>query len=331
MLAGGEGWGELAVERRDLTPQEEAVYRLVLEQGQIPVVEVKQQPGGEDALTHLMDFGLLAIDPVFPDLVAAVDPTLATARQSSRVLEEVVRDLAWVSRLPQSTSALAQQYWRAQKSQSGVIEVVTGLQVISQRLGLLLESSRRQLLTIHPEPRRPEAALESVLGRDLDVIQRGVDVRSIYLSPVRRQIAVRAYMEAVTAAGAGIRTLPRLPLRQFIIDDTAIVPHQTDSNAAVFIQDPSTVNSMVEVFELLWSLGEDFPGRMNREDHVGETLLTVMRMLVDGKSTRQISRELKLSERMVTRLRAEINDEYGTDSAIRLGWLLRERFPNGIK
>ncbi|MFC1400047.1 MULTISPECIES: hypothetical protein [Streptacidiphilus] len=319
------------MERRDLTPQEEAVYRLVLEQGQIPAVEVKQQPGGEDALAHLMEFGLLAIDPVFPDIVAAVDPSLAAARQSSRVLEEIVRDLVWVSRLPQATSALAQQYWRAQKSQSGVIEVVTGLQVIGQRLGLLLESSRRRMLTIHPEPRRPETALESVLGRDLDVIQRGVDVRSIYLSPVRRQVAVRAYMEAVTAAGAGIRTLPKLPLRQFIIDDTAIVPHQGDSNAAVFIQDPSTVNAMVEFFELLWSLGEDFPGQMSREEQIGETLLTVIRMLVDGKSTRQISRELKLSERMVTRLRAEINDEYGTDSAIRLGWLLRERFPDGIK
>jgi DNA-binding NarL/FixJ family response regulator len=77
-------------------------------------------------------------------------------------------------------------------------------------------------------------------------------------------------------------------------------------------------------------LGEDFMPRPGQEAPTDKTLLTVMRMLVDGMSTRQIARNLQLSERMVTRIRAEINEEYGTDSAIRLGWLLHERFPNGI-
>jgi sugar-specific transcriptional regulator TrmB len=323
--------GERAVERRDLTPQEEAVYRLVLEQGQIPVAEVKQQSGGEDALAYLMEFGLLAIDPVTPDFVAAVDPAVAAARQSSRVLEEVVRDLGWVSRLPQSTAAIAQQYWTAQRSQSGVIEVVTGVPAIGQRLDLLLDTCKKRVLTMHPEPSRATAALESVLGRDLDAIQRGADMRMLYLSPVRRQLAVQEYAKAVTAAGAGIRTLPQLPLRQFVIDDTVIIPFQGDTGTAVFIQDPSTVAAMVEVFELLWRMAEDFMPKTDHGEQVDETLLTVMHMLVEGRSTRQIARDLNLSERMVTRLRAEINTEFGTDSAVRLGWLLHEKFPKGIR
>ncbi|WP_042402971.1 LuxR C-terminal-related transcriptional regulator [Streptacidiphilus carbonis] len=319
------------MERRDLTPQEEAVYGLVLEQGKVPVAEVKSQPNGEEALTHLMAFGLLATNPLYPDVVVAVDPALAVARQSSRVLEEIARDLGWVSRLPQNTATLAQQYWTAQKAQSGLIEVVRGAPAIGQRLELLLDSCRTRMLTVHPEASRRAPEIESVLGRDLDVIQRGADVRILYLAPVRRQVAVQAYVKAVTAVGARVRTLPRLPLRQFVIDNVVIVPYQGDVSAAVFIQDPSTVAAMVEVFELLWTLGEDFTPRTSREEQVEETLLTVMRMLVEGASTRQIARELGLSERMVTRLRAEISDEYDTDSAVRLGWLLRERYPNGIK
>lgn len=318
------------MERRDLTPREEALYRLVLEQGQMPVAEATQLVGDEEALAYLLEFGLLAVDPEYPEVVAAGDPELAAARQSSRVLKEVVRDLLWLSRLPQSTASLTKQYLRAQESQSGAIEVVTGTPAIDQRLSMLLESCQERMLTIHPEATRPSATLQSVIGRDLDAVRRGADVRMLYLTPVRRQAAAQAYVEAVTAAGAGVRTLTHLPQRQFVIDDTVIIPYNGDISGAVFIQDPSTVTALVRIFDVLWQLGEDFMPRPGQEAPTDKTLVTVMRMLVDGMSTRQIARNMQLSERMVTRIRAEINEEYGTDSAIRLGWLLHERFPNGI-
>jgi sugar-specific transcriptional regulator TrmB len=319
------------VERRNLTPQEKTVYRFVLRSGQTPFAEVEEQPGGKEALAYLIDFGLLAVDPQLPDVVAAVDPSLAARQQSSRTLDEVMRDLGWISSLPASTSDLAEEYRAAQQGQSGATEIVRGLQAIGQRLELMLVSSRTRMLTIHPEETRPEAALEAVVGRDLEVIRRGVDVRGIYLSPVRRQATVRAYIEAVTAAGAEFRTLPKLPIRQFVIDDVAILPHPEENGSAVFIKDPSTVQGLVDHFEYLWAQADEFTGRTTGDDPVDETLLSVMRMLVDGASTRKMARALGVSERMVTRLRADINEKFGTDAAVRLGWLLHQHFPNGIK
>jgi DNA-binding CsgD family transcriptional regulator len=321
------------VERRELSPQDEALYSFVLERGQCPLAEVMTQPGGEASLAHLVEFGLLANHPELPEVIAAVDPSLAVARQSAKVLEEASRNLAWLARLPQSTASLGQQYRAAQESASGVIEVVNGFQAIGQRLSSLLATCSKRMLTMHPEGHRPAEALEAALGRDLDVIGRGVEVRIMYLSPVRRQIAVQRYVEAVTAAGAGVRTLAELPTRIFVIDEVAIIPyHGSEYQSAVFIQDRSTVAALVEIFDLLWRMGEDFGSRSasTAGDQLEETHRAVIRMLLDGQQTGAIARSLGMSERTVTRLRNEIGEIFGTSSPVQLGWLLHERYPQGI-
>jgi hypothetical protein len=319
------------VDRRKLTAEEEVLYSRVLESGLVSTDEIVCHPGDEAALQHLLDVGLLAIEPTTPGVVAAVDPTLAVDIQSSRVLQNVVRDLTWLSSLRQDASGLTRQYNAAQQSRNGLVEVVTGTPGIGQRLDVLLANCRKRMLTLHPEASRPAAILESVIGRDLDALRRGVEMRTLYLTPVRRQSAVQQYVDIVTSAGTQVRTLPDLPGRQLIIDDTAVVPYQGDVNSAVFVQDPSIVDVLVGLFEVLWKQAEDFQSRASDDEQSGATVLAVMRMLVDGKSTRQIARDLELSERMVTRLRAVVNERHGTDSAVRLGWLLRERFPDGIK
>ncbi|KDN83495.1 helix-turn-helix transcriptional regulator [Kitasatospora cheerisanensis] len=264
------------------------------------------QPG--PALDSLIALRLAAPDPLRPGHYTALDATAAALQMQLHLQNLGGRYLAQAAAVVGEMGDLIGAYQLARPAAgAGAIEYITGLDVIQDRLTPLLEGCRESLFTAQPNGARPAAQLALSYQRDLAVLQRGVQMRTVYHCSVRQHEPTARWAATVSVHGAEVRTVTsRGYPRTVIIDSrvaitTVLTPWEGDGpepDRALLITDEGVVRALSSVFGLLWDAAQPWDGTLLVE--VTPTQKAILAGLAAGHGAEQIGRVLGVTRRTVT-------------------------------
>ncbi|WP_406201482.1 LuxR C-terminal-related transcriptional regulator [Kitasatospora sp. NBC_01560] len=307
-------------------PDEEArrLYLAILAVGgRIPTADVPERD--RTALQRLVATGLLmpnAMDACY----IAVSPRAVSDRLGAELRSEATRLLVRAENLPGALDTLTRAYdaMPRQPDRSGGAVYIEGHVHIRHRISQLVSDCRTEVLTAQPG-HRPADALKIALLQDVQLLQRGCTLRTIYQPVAVSEPAARSYAAEVTRRGSLIRTLDEPFQRLFVFDrSVAVISAADDHSAAAFITDQATIGYLVNAFERDWVRAEatdwiTAPGR----GPAGDAPDRVGRLLSRGLTQRAVATRLGLSERTVAAHISRLRERYGAQTLFQLGWLMR--------
>ena len=205
---------------------------------------------------------------------------------------------------------------------------VRGLPEINQAIQRELDEARQEILTAQPDGPRPHPVLQEALDAVDKQLAMGVAMRTLYQHSTRFDEATKEYVRAVTGYGVQVRTLPEFFERLIIIDRRiAFVPGRADRTIAVVIKEPSVVRFLADVFEREWDRAAPYPFVPVRAAEAAPEVVPAIResirkLLIEGRSDKEIARRLGLSLRSLQAHVARLKDDYGAKHRLQLGYLM---------
>ncbi|MFB7615724.1 LuxR C-terminal-related transcriptional regulator [Kitasatospora sp. NPDC056181] len=307
-------------------PDDEArrLYLAILDAGgRIPSADVVE--GDRGALGRLVDIGLLMPNPM-DACYTAVSPRSVSDRLGAELLSEATRLLVRAENLPGALDSLTRAYDAMPRppERSGGAVYIEGHVHIRHRISQLVSDCRTEVLTAQPG-HRPAEALKIALMQDLQLLQRGCSLRTVYQPVAVSAPAALAYADEVTRHGSLIRILDEPFQRMFVFDrSVAVLSTNEDHSTAAFITDPAAIAFLVNSFERDWARA-DAPDwtAAHANGPTRDTPDRVGRLLARGLTQRAVATRLGLSERTVAAHISRLRDRYGAQTLFQLGWLMR--------
>jgi DNA-binding CsgD family transcriptional regulator len=187
---------------------------------------------------------------------------------------------------------------------------VVGSEALNRALLELLDSTVGEISTFSPGRALSRTTVIQSKARNKAVYERGIRSRTIYLNGVRKSKPTMEYVRWLNERGSEVRTLPYIPIRMIIFDNTtAVLPVDPNDDLSGFVihRDPSILCALLSLFESFWfgatPLGMTIPSN-------GEYLSMSERVLVEtlslGRIDKEIGKQMGISERTVARRVAEI-------------------------
>ncbi|MFF9393436.1 helix-turn-helix transcriptional regulator [Streptomyces griseoluteus] len=219
-------------------------------------------------------------------------------------------------------------YSEALREAEGRNEVLTilGLDAINAELEGAAARCTKEVLTVQPGGGRKAESLAASWEPTRAMLDRGVQMRTIYQHSARFHPATRQYVKQVSTHGGAVRSVDECTDRLIIFDrEVAFIPARGDRQVALAIREPAVVQFLVSVFERFWHDATPFASH-NRASEV-KTLLTGVRMsiiklLAEGETDTAIARRLGVSVRTCRGHIAKIYEEFGARSRCQLGVLI---------
>jgi hypothetical protein len=319
----GYGADERALFEDDATK----LYEEVCEKGQIAASDYRIAEDGElrVAFDLLVEMGLLIFDSE-QDGWAPEDPTSVQSRVVSPLSQEAAKLLSESSQWSSAFSNLAQSWRRApQSSARGPFTYLRGGATINNVLDQLLAECEEELLTAQPEAGRDPRFLAKAALRDIELLERGATMRTLYQHSARRSSVTHKYVAAVTARGAEVRTLDEFFNRMIVVDRrVALIPNRDEFGVAVAIREPAVLAFLVDVFERSWERGRLFTNRETSlmKDIAAEQRAMTMRMLIEGHSDPVSAKRLGVSPRTYAGYVADLKNDYDAQTRFQLGYTM---------
>ncbi|MEW1722825.1 hypothetical protein [Streptomyces sp. NPDC093109] len=211
---------------------------------------------------------------------------------------------------------------RRRSADSGAIEVVEARSRVMLLISDAAARCSEEALTVQPGGGRPAGHLERALPRDLEMLGRGVRLRTLYQHTARYSPGTQEYVREVSAAGGEVRTLSELFGKMLVFDrSTAFLPVWDNPDAAVVLREPSAVAFLRSVFATAWGLAEPFSASYTAATTT-QLRDTIAGQLAEGAKDEVIARKLGMSLRTCRRHIAELMEELGADSRFQAGYLL---------
>jgi DNA-binding CsgD family transcriptional regulator len=184
------------------------------------------------------------------------------------------------------------------------------LEGVRRRLTELACQARRECLSFTLGGPQPPEALAASGPLNEAAMQRGVSIRAMYLSSMRRDRETREYAQWLVTSGGQVRTAPTLPLQLVIVDrEVALLPVDPahPEMGALETDTPGVVQAVCALFEQVWAVGEPLGGGVETEETVdGESVTDLerdlLKLLSEGHTDSTVSRKLGVSVRTVRRL-----------------------------
>jgi hypothetical protein len=303
------------------------LYEEVCEKGQIAASDYRIAEDGElrAAFDLLVEMGLLIFDNE-QDGWAPEDPTSVQSRVVSPLSQEAAKLLSESSQWSSAFSSLAQSWRRAPQSAArGPFTYLRGGTTINNVLDQLLAECEEELLTAQPEAGRDPRFLAKAALRDIELLERGATMRTLYQHSARRSSVTHKYVAAVTARGAEVRTLDEVFNRMIVVDRrVALLPNKDEFGVAVAIREPAVLAFLVDVFERSWERGRLFTNRETSlmKDIAAEQRAMTMRMLIEGHSDPVSAKRLGVSPRTYAGYVADLKADYDAQTRFQLGYTM---------
>ncbi len=211
---------------------------------------------------------------------------------------------------------------------SGRLAYLEGVSDINRSIQLSVSSVREEVLTAQPDGPRPQEVLEESMDTMRGHLDRGVSMRTIYHHSARFDATTKDYVRTVIDHGAQVRTLPEFFDRIIIVDrKTAFIPANVQRTDAVRIEDISIVGFLADVFERAWTRAKNFPftpsfAAQAASEVVPSIRATIQNLLIDGRSDKEISRRLGISQRALQSHISQMKKEFGAENRFQLGYIL---------
>jgi DNA-binding CsgD family transcriptional regulator len=171
-----------------------------------------------------------------------------------------------------------------------------------------------------PDPRSTRAL-------PAEVVERGVEFRSIYTRAVLELPGAQEMLRAAIEAGWKCRVYPELPMKMVLVDrQAALLPlGPTGMEGALLVRAPVIAAALATYFDLLWSRAVPLNSSAGRlTPGQDQTLRLVLTGMTDGA----IARHLGVSERTVRRNVGALMELLGANNrvtlavaAVREGWV----------
>jgi hypothetical protein len=303
------------------------LYEEVCQRGQIAASDYRIAEDGElrTAFDLLVEMGLLTFDSE-QDGWAPEDPTSVQSRVVSPLSQEAAKLLSESSQWSSAFSNLAQSWRRSpQSSARGPFTYLRGGATINNVLDQLLAECEEELLTAQPEAGRDPRFLAKAALRDIELLERGATMRTLYQHSARRSSVTHKYVAAVTARGAEVRTLDEFFNRMIVVDRrVALIPNKEEFGVAVAIREPAVLAFLVDVFERSWERGRLFTNRETSlmKDIAAEQRAMTMRMLIEGHSDPVSAKRLGVSPRTYAGYVADLKADYDAQTRFQLGYTM---------
>ncbi|RSS83684.1 hypothetical protein, partial [Streptomyces sp. WAC06614] len=306
-------------------------YTRLLEQGPTSPTALASQLGLDEedvrrAVTDLTRHRLVAKDPDDPGHgpLRAVSPYTATAELVGPMENALRRRLAALERTRARLSSLIPLYEETYRrgTDTSAVELVESRDRVMLLISDAAARCTEEVLTVQPGGGRPPGHLERALPRDLEMLHRGVRLHTLYQHTARYSPGTQEYVQAVTAAGAEVRTLGELFGKMVVFDrTTAFLPAWDNPDAAVVLREPSAVAFLRSVFATAWSLAEPFAASYTAATAT-QLQDTIAAHLASGAKDELIARRLGMSLRTCRRHIADLMDDLGAASRFQAGYLL---------
>lgn len=322
--------GEAAVE----------VYGLAVENGMLPADEeniaARLQISVAEcvaAVSALTTYGLLAVEtvdggrvhlPRTPETATAalLHPAEVALRAAEHRLAERRHSVAAVRDTLTGLMPVYRSASRA-RTRSSALEEIPDLAGVRAAISELVYAAEFEVATCQPGGGRPEAVLAEALPRDLAMLERGIQMRTIYQHTARYHQPTQAYAEKVVTAGAEIRTLSDIPDRMIIVDQrVAFVPSVEHGVGAMLVRDPSMVSFLCHTFDRTWMTATPFHIGPSAAREASEDIKErIIVLLSNGLKDDVVAKRLGLSVRSCRRHIAEIMERLGARSRFQAGVL----------
>ncbi|MER5771952.1 helix-turn-helix transcriptional regulator [Streptomyces sp. NPDC001985] len=210
------------------------------------------------------------------------------------------------------------------------IESLMGVDVISEALRLAVGACKEELLTAQPGGGRSPDLLAEALPRDLALVRRGVQQRTLYQHSVRSHSPTLAYIERVLAEGAQVSTLDEVFERVIICDRSiAFIPGIPErKTTALAIRHPGAIAFLSKAFDHMWerAIPVSIAIGQHRPDLLTNAVRrTMLRMVVTGHTDESIAARLGVSSRTVSTHIKKVSEALGSRSRAELGYLISQQ------
>jgi len=318
-------------ERAGLSDATMAVYRLLLQHPDwlpehiadcLDVSEAEVRSSFET----LADLSLVRPSWDRPGAVRPVSPALGLLDLLTQEHALLARRHEELQRAQSQLNALMEDYGRTlhRTGLDAPVQRLDGLDGVRDWLELMVSRVQDEVLAFVSEPPSAEA-LAAGRANDARLLERGIRLRSIYLSSVVNDRAARTYVRWLADHGAGIRTVPTLPVRMIICDrSTALLPVDgSDINrGAWLITGSSVIKAVTALFEHYWTFADQLvPERDPSSELTAVTRqeVALLRLLASGVKDESAARALGVSVRTVRRMVETLSARLAAGSRCELG------------
>ncbi|GII54371.1 hypothetical protein Pth03_27600 [Planotetraspora thailandica] len=170
------------------------------------------------------------------------------------------------------------------------------------------------------------ALLEDSLDVMLEKITAGVAMHVLFQHSKRFDQVAKSCVHTITAHGGSVRTLPEIFDQLLIVDRvSAFIPANAERSTIVRITEPAAVRFMAEVFDGAWDRAEPFPfvptcASQAASEVIPEIRESILRLLSEGRTDREIARRLGLSLRSIQAHVARLKEDFGAQNRFQLGY-----------
>ena len=296
------------------------LYMHALRTGRIARSDVESAP-------CLMEFALLHPDPDDANWLRPVLPSVALAQRLNPLEREISERRQLSIELADSFEPFMAVSAQA-TSDTHAITVLEGFDRINAALDLATAQCQSELLSVQPGGRRLEQTLLKGLERDRPLIERGVNMRTLYQHTARHNPQTLAYVDQISNGKVEIRTIDELVERLIICDETvAFIPTRNDQQVALELRHPGLVRYLIKVFEFMWSRAVPLSAGTPYEtasDGITDIQHSIAKLLVEGHVDEAIARRLGMNVRTCRAHIAKLATALGSGSRAQLGFLIAQ-------
>ncbi|MFI5756577.1 LuxR C-terminal-related transcriptional regulator [Streptomyces sp. NPDC051569] len=274
------------------------------------------------SLERLFRARLLHPSPGDPAVAFAVAPETAASQLAAPIEEEIRKQRENIDLIREQLDRFVPHYLRSRPPGES-IEVLESVHDVRRALDREAQRVRREVLTCQPGggSRVPEAMQEALI-RDQEMLERGIEIRTLYHHTARFNGPSQTYVATASALGAQYRTRHELFGRLIAFDrEIAFIPVPDGSWGAVVIREPSVVAYLCEIFDQTWDMATPFSDAVGQDLEIvaREIHETIIRLLAAGLKDEAIARRLGMSLRTARRHIADIMQELGASSRFQAG------------
>ncbi|WP_030386516.1 helix-turn-helix transcriptional regulator [Streptomyces sp. NRRL S-241] len=276
-------------------------------------------PAGTPGLADLIGLGV-AVREDFSGLYVVSDVSHTRRRLHSTERAAIARHLLRMQQVEELFKTLE----TSSASDSSGVDYMESMERANAALTKALHSATSHIWTAQPLTRK-EKYLTVTVERDIDILRRGIELRTIYQDSARGRRWEREYVKAVSEHGAIIRTLAGDFMRIILVDsrEAMVADHREgppNRYKAFHVTHPGMVAFIRSVYEQQWDRATPWAGSFGRADEATVTNArqrAILRKLEDGKTLQQIAPALGVS---VTTVNGDIKELYrATDTTNHFG------------
>ena len=320
--------GDNTPDLSDLSTHAQKMYRAIAGQNWELVDTIHADH--PNARTELLTWQLITDE----ERPLALDPQPAFRSMVSRQLAEAVRHIQLVATMPELSRGLIRDYRAAQLTAGGSSIYLPDPDTVNARIQEVVGEARREILAAQPAGPRKREVLQQALPRDAAALDRGVEMRTIYLDSVRDHPPTAEYARTLSARVEGGRPAKYATLvgdfeRMIIVDrETAFVTNHIvvgAEHSAWMVTDPAVVAVLAKVFDAQWRRAQPWTGELRARTGVDTVSCAggvrtdrrqraILRLLCAGKSQEATARKMDVSRRKLQEEIAVMKARWGVDT-----------------